>query len=333
MTDAVEPPWRAALVDVVATALGVAAPEVRDLRRMSGGASRETWCFDAVAAGDRHRLVLRRGPGTDGALMLLEAAAMREATRAGVPEPEVLAAEPGSRGLGAPYVVMRHIDGETIARRILREDAYAAIRPELAGQCGRILAAVHRMDIDALPPMPDVDALTGLRELFDLVAVESPTLELAFRWLAANRPAQTRRTVVHGDFRNGNLIVGEDGVRAVLDWELVHVGDPIEDLGWLCTRAWRFGGAAPVGGFGAYEDLLTAYEAASGVTVPHGAVRWWELYGTVRWGVICVMQADRHLSGARRSVELATIGRRLAEQEHDCLRLLEELADPAGAPR
>ncbi|MBV9485074.1 MAG: phosphotransferase, partial [Frankiaceae bacterium] len=116
-----------------------------------------------------------------------------------------------------------------------------------------------------------------------------------------------------------------DGIRAVLDWELVHVGDPVEDLGWLCTKAWRFGAAPPVGGFGEYEDLLAAYESASGVTVVREELRWWELYGTVRWGVMCIMQADRHLSGSQQSVELAAIGRRLAEQEYDCIGLLEEL--------
>jgi aminoglycoside phosphotransferase (APT) family kinase protein len=118
---------------------------------------------------------------------------------------------------------------------------------------------------------------------------------------------------VHGDFRNGNLIIGPDGVRAVLDWELVHLGDPIEDLGWLCTKAWRFGAAGPVGGFGEYDDLIDAYEAASGDAVPLAVLHWWELYGTVRWGVMCIMQASRGLAATPRSVELTAIGRLLEE--------------------
>jgi aminoglycoside phosphotransferase (APT) family kinase protein len=129
---------------------------------------------------------------------------------------------------------------------------------------------------------------------------------------------------VHGDFRNGNLIIGPDGVRAVLDWELVHLGDPMEDLGWLCTRAWRFGGAPPVGGFGQYADLFAAYEEQSGIAVDPEVVAWWELCGTVKWGVICIMQAQRHLGGGERSVELAAIGRRLYEQEYDCVQLLRD---------
>lgn len=301
--------------------------EIRGLVRMSGGASRQTWAFEAVQGEQVDPLILRLAPTpeADGALMLLEAAAMREAARVGVPEPEVLAAESGADALGAPFVVMRRVEGETIARRILRDDLYADARPKLAGQCGAILGALHTMNLDTVGAAPDLDALAALRGLFDETAMVSPTLELAFRWLAANRPAETRRVVVHGDFRNGNLIVGPDGIRAVLDWELVHIGDPMEDLGWLCVRAWRFGGALPVGGFGEYDELFSAYEAASGQQLDLDAVRWWELYGTVRWGVICMLQANRHLSGAQRSVELAAIGRRLCEQEYDCIDLLEEV--------
>jgi aminoglycoside phosphotransferase (APT) family kinase protein len=220
---------------------------------------------------------------------------------------------------------MRRIEGETIARRILRDDEYAAARAQFATQCGAILAALHQMDIEAVPGLSDVDPLDALRELYDMTAVESPTLELAFRWLAAHRPAAERKTVVHGDFRLGNLILGADGVRSVLDWELVHRGDPMEDLGWLCVRAWRFAGASPVGGMGTYDELFAAYESASGHSVDPAAVRWWELYGTARWGVMCAVQANRHLSGIEQSVELAAIGRRLCEQEYDCLDLLDGL--------
>jgi aminoglycoside phosphotransferase (APT) family kinase protein len=314
------------LASIVGEALGTTAVEIRDLQRNSGGASRATWSFDAVHDSGTERLILRLASNDgDGAVMMVEAAAMREAARVGVPEPEVLTATADSSALGAPYLVMRRIDGETIARRILRDDAYSDARPLLAAQCGTILGALHRMDPAALPPLPDVDPLDGLRALFEQTEVVSPTLELAFRWLETHRPEAFGKTVVHGDFRNGNLIVGSDGIRAVLDWELVHLGDPLEDLGWLCVRAWRFGAEAPVGGFGPYEDLFAAYEEASGRAVDPQAVHWWELFGTVRWGVICILQANRHLKAGERSVELAAIGRRLCEQEYDCLGLLDEL--------
>jgi aminoglycoside phosphotransferase (APT) family kinase protein len=305
--------------------------EIRDLRRLTGGASRETWSFDAVHDGIAEELILRRAPAgaplnkVSGELMLLEAAAMREAARVGVPEPDLLATGGDPAALGAPFIVMRRIAGETIGRRILRDDAYAAARPRIAAQCGAILGALHTMETSTVAGAPDVDALEALRAMFTDTAVVSPTLELAFRWLVANRPTSRRKVVVHGDFRLGNLIIDAGGVAAVLDWELVHLGDPMEDLGWLCVRAWRFGGEHPVAGVGSYSELFSAYSKASGHPVEEAVAKWWELYGTVRWGVICILQANRHLSGAERSVELAAIGRRLCEQEYDALALLEEL--------
>ena len=319
------------LAEVMRAAVGAPDAEVRDLKRLTGGASRETWSFDLHRDGVADELILRRAPSgapankASGDLMLLEAAAIREAARVGVPEPEILAAESDVGVLGAPFIVMRRIEGETIARRILRDERFATARSRIAAQCGTILGSLHTMNTEVVPGVPDIDALTVLRTMFEDTRVVSPTLELAFRWLIANRPVATRKVVVHGDFRLGNLIIDEQGVAAVLDWELVHLGDPMEDLGWLCVRAWRFGGPQPVAGVGPYDELFAAYEAASGVAVDASVVRWWELYGTVKWGVICIVQANRHLSGAERSVELAAIGRRLCEQEYDALHLLEEL--------
>ena len=139
-----------------------------------------------------------------------------------------------------------------------------------------------------------------------------------------------RRVTVHGDFRTGNLLVGPDGLRAVLDWELAHAGDAAEDIGWLCAPAWRFGGPGPVGGFGALDDLLEGYAAAGGAVIDPVRVRWWQVYATVKWAVICALQASAHLSGATRSVELAAIGRRVCESEWDLCTLLG-LAPDGGA--
>jgi hypothetical protein len=155
--------------------------------------------------------------------------------------------------------------------------------------------------------------------------------ELAFRVLEAARPAATRRVLVHGDFRMGNLMVGANGLNGVLDWELAHVGDPVEDLGWLCVPAWRFTRRdRPAAGLAEREQLLAAYERHAGLAVDPSELRWWELAGTLRWGVICVMQAFAHLSGARSSVEHAVIGRRACEVEWDLLELLDP-PPPAGA--
>ena len=157
------------------------------------------------------------------------------------------------------------------------------------------------------------------------------TFEWAFRWLAAHRPAPSPSRLVHGDYRMGNLIIDGSQLAAVLDWELVHIGEVYEDLAWFCIRAWRFGAPADraAGGLGSVEDFLCAYARAGGATVDRAAFHWWLVLATLRWGVICRYQAERHLSGLSRSVELAAIGRRVCETEWDLLTLLNKAAPDA----
>jgi aminoglycoside phosphotransferase (APT) family kinase protein len=312
------------LADVLARPLGRGV-RVERLERMTAGASRVTWSFDAVTDdGECHGLVLRAdSPGSlDPDALPREAALMTSAAARSVPSPRVWVAGTGPGLLEAGFVVMDRVEGETLPPRILRDDAYADVRPRLATECGRILADIHRIPAEAVPGLPDTDQLDKWRQVLADTSRPQPVLELAARWLDENRPPSSRRTVVHGDFRHGNLVIGTEGVRAVLDWELAHVGDPVEDLGWVCVKAWRFGAPLPVGGFGTVEDLVTGYEAAGGAEVDRQALHWWQIFGTFRWGVICLHQAQRHLSGATRSVELAAIGRRVCEPEWDLLQML-----------
>jgi aminoglycoside phosphotransferase (APT) family kinase protein len=300
------------------------------LRRLSGGASRETWSFDAVLRdGSRRALVLRRDPSTETGQTdrATEYELLVAAARGGVPVPPTVTLLSPAAGLGHGFV-MERVDGETIARRILRDDAFAAARQAMAAQCGEIAARIHAIDTATLPDLPMLDALAQLeqqRTLLDSFGEPHPAFELGLRWLAERIPEQHGRTaLVHGDFRNGNFIVGADGIRAVLDWELAHTGDPVEDLGWLCVKSWRFGVADRlVGGFGDLPDLLHAYAAAGGGDVDEDAVRFWIALGTLRWGVITIAQSFTHLSGVVRSVELATLGRRTAEMEWDLLQIID----------
>jgi aminoglycoside phosphotransferase (APT) family kinase protein len=315
------------LGDALAAVLGARA--VTGVRRLSGGASRETWAFDAD---DRPLILQRERPGgMRKAGMATEAALLRAAADQGVPVPGVVAtdADPGAaaggEALGPAWMVVERVGGETIARKILRDDEFAAARPRLAAQCGDALARIHRIAPGAVPGLAGGDQVAQIREALDAVGEPHPAFELGFRWLARNRPGpdgDPAPVVVHGDFRNGNLVVGPDGLRAVLDWELAHLGDPLEDLGWLCVRAWRFGAEPRVGGFGPVDELVGAYEATAGVTIDRDALHWWEVLGTLKWGIICVVQASTHLTGVIRSVELAAIGRRVCEVEHDLLLLL-----------
>ena len=315
---------------VVSDALGDDVA-IERLQQLTGGASRETWSFDAVSGGGAARpLILRRdppgAPRANRGSMSLQAHAIDAARRAGVPEPEIHAFSDDPEALGGGYIVMERIDGETVPRRILRDEAIAPVLPRVAEQCGEILARIHALPLEEVPGLEQPDVLAELAAVLRSFEEPSPALELGLRWLEEHRPPPAGDGVVHGDFRNGNLIVGPDGVRAVLDWELAHRGDPMEDLGYLCVRAWRFGADKPAGGFGGYEDLFRGYERVSGRPVDRDAVRWWELYGTVWWGVTCMVQAWRHLSGSEPSVELAAIGRRTWEQEYDVLVLLGEAA-------
>ncbi|HEU5110693.1 MAG TPA: phosphotransferase, partial [Micromonosporaceae bacterium] len=164
--------------------------------------------------------------------------------------------------------------------------------------------------------------LTFLEALHRSVEAPVPTFEVGFRWLRERMPPPAPLRLVHGDFRTGNFLVGEDGLVAVLDWELAHLGDPTEDIGWLCTRAWRFGGPGEVGGFGSRADFYGAYERAGGRPVDESRVRFWEVFGALKWGIICQLQAFAHLRGDLPSVERATIGRRVTEAELDLLLLM-----------
>jgi aminoglycoside phosphotransferase (APT) family kinase protein len=322
------PPDPELLARAIAPVCG--AGSIEHLRRLSGGASRETWSFDLVDRdGARRGFVLRRDPGGHAGesarsteYRLLEAAAA-----GGVIVPRVRhLLEPGDE-LGDGFVMDR-VEGETIPRKILRDDVFAAARPRLAAQCGEIAARIHAIDPGALPQLPVQTAASQVdqyRHVLDTFGEPHPAFELGLRWLADNLPpAPPEPRLVHGDFRNGNLIVGPDGIRAVLDWELSHLGDPVEDLGWLCVKSWRFGVADRlVGGFGDVADLRSAYESAGGRHLDEATLRWWVALGTLKWGVICIGQAFTHLTGVVRSVELATLGRRVAETEWDLLDILD----------
>ena len=315
-------------------ALWGTAVTVSAVRPMPGGASRESWDIEVDPPGQarRHLILLRDAGGRarqPARNVAVEAAAMIAARAAGVPVAELY--DHGEGALGRAYLLMERLDGETIPRRLLRDDAYAAARPRLAYRLGEVLARIHQIDPANVPGLPDTDALGQLTGLYDGFAEPRPALEIGLRWLREHQPAPVADTLVHGDFRTGNLMIAADGLRGVLDWELTHRGDPRQDLGWLCTKAWRFGSARPVGGFGPRADLMAGYAAGGGTPPDEQTQRWWELYGTVRWALLCRSQAERYLSGAEPSIELAVLGRRVCEQEWDVLLALGH-ATPLTVP-
>ncbi len=321
-----------------ALAAGLAAElpapvSVEGLERLTGGASRETWSFDVVDAdGVRHGLVLRRdfveraqdSRDAGGLDRARELALQRVLHAAGVPVPRPLASPAGL----ADSFVMERVEGESRPRAIARKPELAPIRLRLAADVGRALASIHTVDAATLPSLDHLGIghqLALVRTMLDQGPAPRPVLESALRWCRLRAPAPSRMPcLVHGDFRNGNLIVGDDGLRAVVDWEYAHLGEPLEDLGFLCMRPWRFGNdEAEVGGFGARVDLFKAYEQAGGGVVDPEQVRFWEVLGNLKWGALCVLRGMEHVSGSKRSVELAAIGRRVAETEYDLMELLD----------
>ena len=316
-----------------ALARGVAGFEsLESAERLTGGASQQTWRLQVVRNGEPQTLCLRRSAGSVDAGKItpaIEARLLQVSGEAGLPVPGVLMVlEPGD-AIGEGFV-MGWLEGEALGGRITHSRRFADIRPKLAYQCGEILARLHAIDCDATGLSDQLQFATpeelvrATWEQYQAFGSPQPMIDHAARWLLEHLPPAAEPALVHGDFRNGNLMVSEQaGVIGVLDWELAGIGDPIRDLGWVCTNSWRFGRAdLPVGGFGQVEDLLAGYKAVSGHAVDPEHLRFWVVFGSFWWSVCCLIMAESYRSGENRSVERPAIGRRASEGQADCVALL-----------
>ena len=302
--------------------------KVSNLEPLTGGASKEIWKFEVSNAKQSTKMILRRGSGIEGPLAIKtadEARIQREVIKVGAPVPIILAVSKNEEELGDSYI-MHFVEGESIARKILRDKDYKKALPILAYQCGEAIAKIHNVDINNfsfLPKKPAEDQLEDLYSTYQSFEQPSPVFEYAYLWLKEQDFGNFQESLVHGDFRLGNIIVNADGLQSIIDWELAHIGNPLQDLGWVCGNSWRFGkNDKVVGGFGELEDLLEGYNSVSKLKVNKEMVRCWQVFGTFRWGVICLIQAYAHLNGAINSVEKAAIGRRVSETEIDIVDLL-----------
>ncbi len=327
---------RAALTDTAQGAVGKRA-DIVGLQRLSGGANMETWSFDRVTAGATEPLILRRLPGgavmnndsehAVGELSLAdEAALIAIAGNHGVPVPAVRLVLSGEHALGHGYIMSRE-QGEALPFRLLADERYRSAREKLAFQCGQTLGRIHQIPLSELPTAlaDHSGALLFQRAqlLLDNHGNGSPVLQLGLNWLRDHPRPKPQRTLVHGDFRNGNLLVDENGLVAVLDWELAHLGDPVQDLGYISANVWRFGAAQPVGGFGEYADLLAGYASVTGRSPSMQDIHYWQVHAALSWGMVCLLMLDMYRSGRDASLERAAVGRRLSEAEIDLLVLLE----------
>ena len=294
-----------------------------NLHRLTGGANMESWSFDYAGQG----YVLRRSPSAE--LMAgrtygheVEAAIVRAAFAAGVKAPEIVGEIEPPDALGTGFAMLR-VEAEVNPAKILANPV-----PSLLADLARELASIHAVPLASLPDIPSPDAISLVAELkarFVEYGGDRPVMALAFKWLEDHIPAPVAPVLLHGDFRMGNIMADTNGLAAVLDWELAHLGDRHQDLAFGCINSWRFGYIdRPAFGIGVLADFWAAYARESGVAADPARFRWWLVYSTLWWGICCLQMAEIWRSGLDASLERAVIGRRASETEVDLLMLLEE---------
>ncbi len=339
-----QPEFFDALAEVVVREVP-GATGLLDVERLSGGASMETYRVTITTDDGPTPICLRRGTGgvereAETAIGLpAEALLMRTAGAAGVPEPQVHYVLADDDGVGVGFL-MEWLDGVTLGARIVRSPELDDVRDRLAFQCGAELARIHAIDLDSTglrDHLPELDPAQYLEQTwarYREYPTPQPAIDFTARWLAERLPVGVEHTLVHNDFRNGNIMVDPvTGLNAVLDWETAHIGDPMRDLGWICTNSWRFGRRdLPVGGFGHYEDLFAGYESVSGTPVDPDRVTYWEVFGSFWWAVGCLGMAEHYREGPDKTVERPAIGRRSSECQLDCINVTSpgpvELIEP-----
>lgn len=308
---------------------------LQSCKQLTAGASQETYRVSIDTDKGEEHLALRRsqptadsGSSVGGISLATEAQLFRVAGAAGIPGPAVVYVLQPDDGLGTGFL-MEWLDGETLGQRIVRGQEYAQLRPRLARECGDILARIHAIDWQAaglesgLPVVETPKLVDDTWACYRDLNVPVPMIDYTWRWLQDNLPPEPLPALVHGDFRNGNLMVTPQNINAVLDWELAQIGNPIRDLGWLCVNSWRFGQPAlPVGGFGEIDDLLAGYNSRAGTQVSRGQLHYWQVFGSFWWAMATLQMANAWRSGETPSLERPVIGRRSSEAQMDCVTLL-----------
>ena len=335
---------RAALARFLAAASGAAAVEVIGFAPLRGGAIQENWAVDARFSGGafagEQRLVLRTAAPTGVAASLgrlEEFAVLKAAFAAGVTVPEPLWASDDPEIMGKPFFTMRRVEGTAAAHRITRDPA---LGPAIAERLGRELARIHtirppRADLAFLAPYEKVrptHQIAGFRTYLDGHPTPRPVLEWGTRWLETHIPPPTDRVLCHHDFRTGNYMLDGTALTGILDWEFSGWGDPHEDIGWFCSKGWRFARLdREAGGIAERAPFYRGYESGSGRPVDPRRVFFWEVLASVRWAVIALQQSDRYMIGGERNLDLALTGRRATECELEILMLLDPGRVASGA--
>ena len=307
---------------------------VTDLNAVSAGARRFNALLSATTASGTTRYALTMIPTASIQLLDVadEASVRQLAESAGVPVPHIHHVCTDESVLGGPFFISIAVEGETVPRRVLRLiEQHDNLGSLITRQIGTAHADLHSIPESNAPRtlLPDsglgpiAHALSQVDEGLSELLTPSPAFSFCARWLERNAPIEPAwSTIVHSDVRNGNIIVGQDGLRAILDWEGSRIGDRMEDLAWTTQRMWRFReDHLPIGGFGTINDLRTAYLERGGEW-DDDRFHWWRVLLTVRWGLGMAGQSRSHLDGSFVSIVMSASARRMAELEFDALQLL-----------
>lgn len=318
-----------------------AEPRIERLERLGGGAIQENWALDVELRGGpragRHAWVLRTSSPSGVAVSWSRAeefAILATAHAAGVKVPEPILHCGDAAVIGRAFYLMARLPGEARGNRLVRDPALPGYGEALVRDLGREMARLHRVGppVERLHFMPVPKTapsrarITEYRRHLDALDAVEPVLEWALSWLERRAPEPERVSLIHGDLRTGNYLVHDGRLSGILDWEFAAFGDPLEDLGWMLARCWRFGAyQREAGGIGSRQSLLDGYEAEAGHAVDRGLVPYWEVMATARWAVVALQQAERHYSGAEPSLELALTGQVLPALELDLLTRIAEI--------
>jgi aminoglycoside phosphotransferase (APT) family kinase protein len=315
------------------TRVSGATTVVENLARISGGASRETYRYDTVANGERQGFILRRDP--PGSLIdtdrRLEFLAIRSFAGKDVAAPEALALEVDGAELGRPFFIMRRVDGGA-ASSPFSPDPFGEHASAIGEQFFSILGHIAGEPLTGLPILEATsapDPADCWREQLDYWAqvIETdeqhpqPIVRAAIRRLRRSPPPPASRiSVVHGDYRAGNFLHdGAGRIIAVLDWEMAHLGDPLEDLGWAMDPLWSNGADGRISGMTTRDEALTLWRKASGLEVDSKALAWWSLFASVKGQAIWTSAAREWKDGGLVEPILAFSGWYTARRQDEIL--------------
>jgi aminoglycoside phosphotransferase (APT) family kinase protein len=298
---------------------------ISNVARIPGGASRETWSFDAQWSENggtvERGFIARRDP--TGSLLDsnndLEFELYTALAGSGIPAPKVNWIERDGAAIDRPFYIMERLPGATDGRTLATSPDYTEARPVIARRKAEILARIHQFDIERIPSLerPVTTAAAARHEVERWEATmradtleAQPVLELAFNWLKRHLPPPPERlALVHGDYRTGNFLYEKNGdITGILDWEMAHAGDPIEDVGWVVMKPWRWGGDDRVGGLCKRDEFVRMYEEAGGVKVDPATLKFWEVFSNVKFAIIFITGTKAIVQGKTPDLLLALTG-------------------------